>query len=61
MKPDRLSKVLSEREVPGSLLIEEYYRRKDLPMEEQIKLREALADRVEREFPYLPGKGPKEE
>ena len=61
MKADRLSKVLSERDVPASLLMDEYYRRKDLPIEEQIKMREALADRVEREFPYLPGKGPKEE
>lgn len=35
MKPDRYSKMLSERDVPVSILTDTYYRTKDLPMEEQ--------------------------
>ena len=58
MKPDRLSRIISERDVPGSFLMDMYYRMKDLPMEEQPKQREALADKIEAAYPYREGKQP---
>ena len=56
MKRDRYSHIISERDVPVSILMDMYYQNKDLPMEEQIKNREAMADKIEKEYPYRNGK-----
>ena len=61
MKPDRYSKTLSERAVPVSILTDTYYRTKDLPMEEKLKIREEMADNIEATYPYRKGKQPQQE
>ena len=35
-----------------------YYRTKDLPMEEQLKIRNEMADKIEATYPYREGKQP---
>ena len=51
MKRDRYSNIIAERDVPVSILTDMYYQNKDLPMEEQIRNREAMADKIEKEYP----------
>lgn len=53
-------KACSEREVPTSLLVEQYYQYKHKPEEEQIEVKNQFAKEIEAAYPYKPGREPKQ-
>lgn len=54
----RYTTAITERAVPGSVLVSHLRMYENLPPEEEVALKEKLAEEIEAKYPYKKGKGP---